>query len=114
MPSTGPFTVRKEGPNQNRRFFSCSRERNDPANCNFFAWVDDESGQPIIEPPRPPRATNGPPCGCQQPTIGCTVRKEGPNQNKQFLTASKNEESGCVPESETSGSRPEKPYSQPK
>lgn len=45
-------TVRKEGPNRGRLFYSCChRHWKDPNNCGFFAW-EDEHDPETYEPPR--------------------------------------------------------------
>ena len=38
--SSQMFTVKKEGPNKNRKFFCC-RERDTEKRCKFFKWVED-------------------------------------------------------------------------
>lgn len=37
------FTSKKEGPNQGRQFYSCSRPKG--KGCNFFEWADDVNGK---------------------------------------------------------------------
>eukprot|EP00929_Paragymnodinium_shiwhaense_P111839 TRINITY_DN80122_c0_g1_i1.p1 TRINITY_DN80122_c0_g1~~TRINITY_DN80122_c0_g1_i1.p1 ORF type:complete len:608 (-),score=121.35 TRINITY_DN80122_c0_g1_i1:98-1921(-) len=64
------FTVKKEGPNTGRMFYSCAKERE--ARCGYFQWSD--------EPDRP----EGKPCQCGQPSKAMTVRKEGPNTGRPF------------------------------
>ena len=38
--SSQMFTVKKEGPNKNRKFFCC-RERDTEKRCKFFKWTED-------------------------------------------------------------------------
>eukprot|EP00929_Paragymnodinium_shiwhaense_P001924 TRINITY_DN10212_c0_g1_i1.p1 TRINITY_DN10212_c0_g1~~TRINITY_DN10212_c0_g1_i1.p1 ORF type:complete len:689 (-),score=128.77 TRINITY_DN10212_c0_g1_i1:335-2401(-) len=71
-PPTIPLTVRKEGPNQGRLFFKCSKPSGEQ--CNFFQWADE-----------PPPAV-GPPCQCQRPSKALTVSKECENKGRQFFS----------------------------
>lgn len=91
------LTVRKEGPNTGRQFFSCKA-------CNFFQWADAGGTAPrqqhevtaaMDTATRTPREepqsgttgeTQGPMCRCAvpQPATLLTVRKEGPNTGRQF------------------------------
>ena len=70
------LTVKKEGPNMGRNFWKC-------ASCGAFDWADEppRSGQPNQ---LPPQVADGPPCFCGQPSLGLTVRKDGPNQGRPF------------------------------
>ncbi|KFQ18375.1 DNA topoisomerase 3-alpha, partial [Merops nubicus] len=109
------LTVRKEGPNQGRRFYKCS----DGA-CNFFLWADEQSENRSNSAPRGSTAkgpagfrlpgggrgpellgshSSGPGgaavCDCDQPAVTRTVQKEGPNKGRQFHTCSKPREQQC-------------------
>jgi DNA topoisomerase-3 len=67
------YTVKKEGVNQGRPFFSCAHRA-----CQTFIWADEE-----------PEET--PLCKCKQSTIKLMVKKEGPNQGKQFYKCKNNQ-----------------------
>ncbi|XP_067390368.1 DNA topoisomerase 3-alpha [Emydura macquarii macquarii] len=118
------LTVRKEGPNQGRRFYKCST-----GSCNFFLWADQQSDdgnsvthRSFAAPPdslgeRPPggfrnpgggrglghygsngsdaRGGGGTICMCDQPAITRTVQKDGPNKGRQFHTCPKPREQQC-------------------
>ncbi len=38
------WTVKKEGPNKGKRFFSCSRKQ-DEERCNFFKWATEKEAE---------------------------------------------------------------------
>ncbi|XP_028400889.1 DNA topoisomerase 3-alpha-like [Dendronephthya gigantea] len=95
----GLRTVRKEGVNKGREFYTCEKRE-----CSFFLWADDapdqnENGfsQATDRMPnsrkRPFQAVNETQnemlCQCRQPAVLRTVRKDGPNQNRQFYCCSK-------------------------
>ncbi|XP_063995529.1 DNA topoisomerase 3-alpha [Diachasmimorpha longicaudata] len=109
-----PLTVRKEGPNQGRMFYKCSKPKD--TGCNFFLWADDanhgehQPPSPIRNQPTrfgndpPPRDghsnhnqgnDNAPQCQCGEPARKLTVRKEGPNQGRQFWGCPKGMGSTC-------------------
>lgn len=72
------LTVRREGPNQGREFFVCSKDGD--GKCTFYAWADE-----ITEIK----------CMCNLPAKKLTVKKEGPNQGKQFYSCSKSQAERC-------------------
>ncbi|KAM6186541.1 DNA topoisomerase 3-alpha isoform 2-T2 [Rhynchocyon petersi] len=103
------LTVRKEGPNQGRQFYKCSR-----GSCTFFLWADSSppitagtppyAGRPLGNSPghclgglnRPGAGSGGTTsCLCSQPVITRIVQKEGPNKGRQFHTCSKPREQQC-------------------
>ncbi|XP_074063752.1 DNA topoisomerase 3-alpha isoform X2 [Macrotis lagotis] len=108
------LTVRKEGPNQGRRFYKCNT-----GSCNFFLWADNQQGTEITPSSRTRtpshfqrNSTNSggrqdgfgnqgsnnsssTTCMCNQPAITRTVQKEGPNKGRQFHTCSKPREQQC-------------------
>ncbi|XP_058819738.1 DNA topoisomerase 3-alpha-like [Topomyia yanbarensis] len=59
---TKEFTVKKEGPNKGRPFFTCSKPQNEQ--CGFFQWADENtapqtaSGSSWGTQPRPPPSGN--------------------------------------------------------
>lgn len=81
------LTARKEGPNQNRDFFTCC---DFPKVCNFFQWADEvQAGGSGVR--NPPKKTNAGPsssqsgeaqCSCNKEAVLLTVRKDGPNQGR--------------------------------
>ncbi|CAK9098688.1 unnamed protein product [Durusdinium trenchii] len=90
------LNVKKEGPNQGRGFWKCAKQ-NPEQPCGFFEWAD--------EPPRSsgnganghganghsqaqgmmPQLPPGPACTCGQPSLGLTVKKDGPNKGRVFF-----------------------------
>ena len=106
------LTVSKEGANKGRPFFTCPDNRA----CSFFEWADEgaasggtkssskcrsakstktKSSSKSSAPARKktknqgqPETPNMPNCSCQRPSVQFTVRKEGPNQGRQFFTCS--------------------------
>lgn len=102
MQAGGPFTVRKEGPNQGREFFGCGNNRS----CKFFQWADEQATQNQRNSSRAPpqklstQRTNlsthddNVQCHCNQDGLKLTVRKEGPNQGREFFKCGNNPQ-GC-------------------
>ncbi|NXO01935.1 TOP3A topoisomerase, partial [Rhinopomastus cyanomelas] len=115
------LTVRKEGPNQGRKFYKCST-----STCNFFLWADEQPedrsnaaswGSASPQPFTGRRPTGfqrprgrGPElfgnnsssdsggstmCKCNQPAITRTVQKDGPNKGRQFHSCPKPREQQC-------------------
>jgi DNA topoisomerase-3 len=76
-------TVKKEGPNQGKQFYSCAK----PNGCDYFDWADGT----------PPRSTNfsmsagSVNCDCNIPAVLRVVKKEGPNCGKEFFSCSKSQ-----------------------
>ena len=72
-------TVRKEGANFGREFYACPKSQDQ--SCGFFQWSDEQQFQKndFI-----PNVKTGPNCNCQLPTVCKIVRKEGPNQGREF------------------------------
>jgi DNA topoisomerase III len=77
--------VRKEGPNQGRVFYSCSKQ----GGCNFFQWGD----EPVVTISQPTNLSTNSllTCSCGISAAVRTVKKEGPNVGKQFYSCSKNQ-----------------------
>ncbi|XP_006875592.1 PREDICTED: DNA topoisomerase 3-alpha [Chrysochloris asiatica] len=108
------LTVRKEGPNQGRQFYKCSR-----GSCSFFLWAHSsppsttgplsstvrlpgsslggalDSGSHLGGLGRPGDGGGGTACLCSQPAVTRTVQKNGPNKGRQFHTCSKPREQQC-------------------
>ncbi|XP_062914842.1 DNA topoisomerase 3-alpha isoform X1 [Mobula hypostoma] len=103
------LTVRKDGPNQGRKFYKCS-----VGTCNFFLWAEqdvEESGscggavsRRNVTPgagyfrQAESRGTSGKGeavCMCNQPAVTRTVQKDGPNKGRAFHTCSKPREQQC-------------------
>lgn len=103
------LTVRKDGPNQGRKFYKCN-----VGNCNFFLWAEQDGGESrshggavgrgntntdtgnirLAES----RGTSGvgeTMCTCNQPAVTRTVQKDGPNKGRAFHTCSKPREQQC-------------------
>nr|CAD7396091.1 unnamed protein product [Timema poppensis] len=105
------LTVRKDGPNQGRKFYKCNK--NQGQGCNFFMWADSveenrqEGGRPLAAAnnvPRQPPARQGGNiaggsddvlCRCEEPTKRLTVQKEGPNKGRTFYACAKGQNNGC-------------------
>uniref|UniRef100_A0A8C8S4J5 DNA topoisomerase n=1 Tax=Pelusios castaneus TaxID=367368 RepID=A0A8C8S4J5_9SAUR len=118
------LTVRKEGPNQGRRFYKCRT-----SNCSFFLWANQQSDdgnsgthQRFTAPldSRGERSSGGfrnpgerrslshygsngsdlgegggAICKCDQPAVTRTVQKDGPNKGRQFHTCPKPRDQQC-------------------
>ncbi|XP_072337326.1 DNA topoisomerase 3-alpha isoform X3 [Scyliorhinus torazame] len=102
------LTVRKEGPNQGRRFYKCNI-----GSCNFFLWADQDAGDsghggPVGRGSAAPgaggfqraggRGTSGggdAMCMCNQLAVTRTVQKDGPNKGRAFHTCSKPRDQQC-------------------
>ena len=105
-PAGGPFTVRKEGPNTGREFFTCGKDRS----CNYFQWKDEmattvlsqnvatsqrakkqntstNSNVNSIETNSSEGAVN---CKCNVAASCLVVRKEGPNCGRPFFGCGNN------------------------
>ncbi|XP_017884787.1 DNA topoisomerase 3-alpha [Ceratina calcarata] len=111
------FTVRKEGPNQGRRFYTCSKPRG--TGCDFFLWADDSQNaqsnttRDLNRTAAPsfnagPSSIAGPSyndasssltgeikCRCNIAAVRRVVRKDGPNQGRPFYGCSKSIEESC-------------------
>ncbi|XP_048349631.1 DNA topoisomerase 3-alpha isoform X2 [Sphaerodactylus townsendi] len=100
------LTVRKDGPNQGRRFYKCSA-----GDCGFFLWSDPEAdggsnrapggtvesgrGRSWSEGAYSGGGDDGATCKCAQPSVLRTVQKEGANKGRQFHTCAKPREQQC-------------------
>ncbi|XP_067912202.1 DNA topoisomerase 3-alpha isoform X1 [Heterodontus francisci] len=102
------LTVRKDGPNQGRRFYKCN-----VGSCNFFLWADQDvgdsgSGETVSRGSMAPGAggfrragSNGTSgggeavCTCNQLAVTRTVQKDGPNKGRAFHTCSKPRDQQC-------------------
>ncbi|GMF10670.1 unnamed protein product [Phytophthora lilii] len=94
-------TVRKEGPNKGRQFYSCRRSQTDNS-CGFFLWKDEvseTSGGGITAPTTMRGATapaNVPMCsGHNAPCVLRKTRKPGPNQDREFYSCSLHGADSC-------------------
>lgn len=112
--SAKKLQVQKDGPNKGRFFYTCAGNRD----CDFFEWVEDSNStnvngsqssktkssksrstsksktkpkenksKSILKKSRQsePSTSN---CSCNVPAIQLTVKKDGPNKNRQFFTCS--------------------------
>ncbi|XP_042197043.1 DNA topoisomerase 3-alpha isoform X2 [Callorhinchus milii] len=94
------LTVRKDGPNQGRKFYKCST-----GNCNFFLWADQSEGGGVSTTTsrghfsRPSSDGGGGggamTCTCNEPVVTRTVQKDGPNKGRAFHTCAKPREQQC-------------------
>uniref|UniRef100_A0A8C5EA37 DNA topoisomerase n=1 Tax=Gouania willdenowi TaxID=441366 RepID=A0A8C5EA37_GOUWI len=101
------LTVRKDGPNQGRKFYKCNN-----GSCSFFLWADESSdGTPTAAlkaslPPRPASGFRNTPavggqeagpgmCKCNEAAVTRTVQKDGPNKGRMFHTCGKPREQQC-------------------
>ena len=111
-------TVRKEGANSGRQFFTCSKQQTDTSRCDFFQWTDtppnpsssrslpsfqsnSNSNFPNHTAPstnssfafsNENAATDAPQCECGIQAVERTVKKSGPNCGRGFYTCSKNQD----------------------
>uniref|UniRef100_A0A7S2RAZ2 SAP domain-containing protein n=1 Tax=Mucochytrium quahogii TaxID=96639 RepID=A0A7S2RAZ2_9STRA len=84
------FTVKKEGPNQGRAFYKCSLPPT--AQCKFFAWADENNNK------KPGNSNKSNVKHESKSTVTCKehghpcrifkVKKEGPNQGREFYSCS--------------------------
>ena len=101
-----PLTVRKEGPNKGREFYKCGKREN---SCNFFLWADDNGTGSVVTDSnqvtdrmsnnrkRTYHAANENEvcCLCGEQAVARTVKKAGPNQNRQFYSCPKPPSQAC-------------------
>ncbi|CAM9683552.1 unnamed protein product, partial [Ascophyllum nodosum] len=95
-------TTRKEGPNQGRQFYCCPRpDRSEQ--CSIFVWLDEADGVGGGRggsDRRPGQGFGGGEgdgrvcTGHQEACALRTVRKEGPNQGRQFYCCARQESDG--------------------
>ncbi|XP_063900365.1 DNA topoisomerase 3-alpha-like [Zophobas morio] len=83
-------TTQKDGPNQGRTFYACSKRAGDSTRCNFFSWTDIDTtvAQSSFQEQH---------CQCnpQQKAILRTVAKTGPNKGRSFYTCGKSGRLSC-------------------
>lgn len=89
------LNVKKEGPNQGRGFFKCAKQHPDQP-CSFFEWADEPPRGAQMAPGAPPmpgmpQLPPGPLCPCGQPSLTLTVKKDGPNQGRNFYKCAQNQ-----------------------
>ncbi|CAH0474799.1 unnamed protein product [Peronospora belbahrii] len=84
-------SVKKDGPNKGRQFFTCRRSLTDNS-CGYFQWKDEVTeghGRSAIQStPRVAGASSTTP-RCSGHNTACdlrTTRKAGPNQNREFYS----------------------------
>lgn len=85
-------TVKKDGPNKGRQFYTCRRSQTD--SCGFFKWKDESSEALNASAPQSASRTSGtsdaiPKCSAHN--IACVLRKTrkaGPNQDREFYSCS--------------------------
>ena len=102
------LTVRKDGPNRGRKFYTCMTKA-----CDYFLWDPesdpmDTNNWQIPDPVPPAREgfhsapfpTGGEEeqtvaCRCGDPAKQLTVQKEGPNKGRQFYGCQKPRDQSC-------------------
>lgn len=94
-------TVKKEGPNKGRCFYSCRRSQMD-GSCGFFLWKDEAEAAASGTATSSSRGTNPPAPSsapkCSGHDVACTLRttrKPGANQNRQFYTCALQAAENC-------------------
>lgn len=93
------LTVRKEGPNEGRKFYRCPKQP--PDKCNFFLWSETQntstsnSSSKRFQPNMENNNNVVVMCKCSVPAKRLTVQKEGPNTGRIFYTCSKPREQSC-------------------
>ena len=102
------LTVRKEGPNKGRQFYSCPKLRG--GECGYFKWAHED--QPEPETPGQNSCmvsfignfegnmslsdnSHGIVCHCEMPAKFLTVKKDSPNKGRQFYACSKQKWKEC-------------------
>ncbi|ESO84773.1 hypothetical protein LOTGIDRAFT_168441, partial [Lottia gigantea] len=102
------LTVRKDGPNQGRQFYKCSKPQG--TGCNFFLWADENNpnnnssnnfthrndgniNQTSFN--RQVNNTDNVQCNCNVEARSLVVQKEGPNKGKSFYGCPKPRNEGC-------------------
>jgi len=99
------LTVRKEGNNQGRKFFSCPNNKA----CNFFQWADDSQGSNNNRSSYNNRSTYNAEvrnsssdnqqvdtrCRCNEPCVQRKVTKQGANTGRMFNTCAKPRDQQC-------------------
>ena len=99
------MTVRKQGLNTGRQFFTCPNKT-----CDFFLWADGTGHTSTSSAQTSGSAANSNSgkrtftdsnrnqqvcCNCRQPAVVQTVKKAGPNQGKQFYCCGKHQGQSC-------------------
>ncbi|CAI5716940.1 unnamed protein product [Peronospora destructor] len=93
-------TVKKDGPNKGRQFYTCRRSQTDNS-CGFFQWKVDTTealGRSMAQfAPRVAGASGTTPiCSGHNTTCDLRItRKAGPNQNREFYCCSFPEAASC-------------------
>ncbi|KAL1916274.1 uncharacterized protein VTP21DRAFT_5891 [Calcarisporiella thermophila] len=89
-------TVRKEGINQGRLFYSCARKN---GKCDFFMWANtvSENRDNLAQSPSllPSTSHPSPNCMCGQPSVKRTVTKKNQNKGREFYACAKPNGKGC-------------------
>ncbi|KAL4130516.1 hypothetical protein PRIC2_006512 [Phytophthora ramorum] len=87
-------TVRKEGPNKGRQFYTCRRSQTDNS-CGYFQWKDEvtaeTSGVTMVPTTARGASASGDAPRCSGHDAPCALRKTrkaGPNQNREFYSCS--------------------------
>ncbi|RUS13119.1 GRF zinc finger-domain-containing protein [Endogone sp. FLAS-F59071] len=103
MPTT-QRTVKKEGPNQGKQFFCCTKLQSDTSRCNFFSWADQISTERVRGGGEyaERRANSGisvdvtaPSCNCGRPAVQRTVMKDTQNKGRKFYGCASFRDGGC-------------------
>lgn len=81
-------SVKKEGPNEGRYFWTCSQPMDATTRCGFFQWASPMPGAPKCE------AGSSYASRCDGATLR-TVKKEGPNKGREFWTCPGGQGEGC-------------------
>ena len=86
-------TVKKDGPNKGRLFWTCSKPFGEK--CNMFDWADDSTGAIPSQNSQSNNNSGDKSCECGLAAITKTVKKDGPNKGRLFWTCSKPFEDKC-------------------
>merc|ERR1719233_1395004 len=83
-------TVQKEGANQGREFYCCSKQQGEQ--CGYFLWAEEAQNTAYGGGGGGNEVVN---CNCGQPSARRTVQKEGGNKGREFLCCPKPREEQC-------------------
>ncbi|RNA12480.1 DNA topoisomerase 3-alpha isoform X1 [Brachionus plicatilis] len=88
------LTVRKDGPNQGKQFYKCSKAQTQSP-CDFFIWAEGAANTSVGTTPSRPvgnsnigrsqQSSRNVTCNCNEEAKLLTVNKPGPNQGRKFF-----------------------------
>lgn len=82
------LTVRKEGPNKGKKFYKCTKGKEN-GGCDLFLWAPETNNTTIVDNNNRADPSLLIKCNCNQAATLRTVVKEGRNKGRQFYSCSK-------------------------